>query len=120
MQERLQKALARAGVTSRRKAEELIAKGQVRVNGRIVREQGNKVDLRKDRVEVSGRRIVAEKPVYYLLHKPSEMVTTLHDPQGRRSIAEVTRTIGERVFPVGRLDYRTRGALLLTNDGELA
>src|SRR5262249_38464447 len=78
------------------------------------------VDLSKDRVEVDGRRIVVERPAYYLLHKPSEMVTTLNDPQGRRSIKDITGTIAERGFPVGRLDYHTRGAVLLTNDGASA
>ena len=81
--ERLQKVLARAGVASRRASEELILAGRVQVNGRVVTELGTKVDAHKDRVEVDGRRLVAEKPVYYLVHKPREMVTTLDDPEGR-------------------------------------
>ena len=91
----------------------------MRVNGRIVTELGTKVDGYKDRVEVDGRRLVAEKPVYYLMHKPREMVTTLDDPQGRATITELFREIPERVVPVGRLDYHTSGALLATNDGDM-
>jgi 23S rRNA pseudouridine2605 synthase len=118
--ERLQKLLARAGVSSRRAAERLIREGHVRVNGRIVRELGSKADAHRDRVEVDGRRIVAEQPAYYLVHKPREMVTTLSDPEGRASIADLLKHIPERVFPVGRLDFHTSGVLLLTNDGEMA
>jgi 23S rRNA pseudouridine2605 synthase len=117
--ERLQKVLARAGIASRRASEELILAGRVRVNGRVVRELGTKVDPHKDRVEVDGKRLVAEKPVYYVVHKPREMVTTLEDPEGRATIADLLRRIPERVVPVGRLDYHTSGALLITNDGEL-
>jgi 23S rRNA pseudouridine2605 synthase len=118
--ERLQKLLARAGVSSRRAAERLIREGHVRVNGRIVRELGSKADSHRDRVEVDGRRIVAEQPAYYLVHKPREMVTTLSDPEGRASVADLLKHIPERVFPVGRLDFHTSGVLLLTNDGEMA
>ena len=117
--ERLQKVLARAGVASRRASEELIVAGRVRVNGRVVTELGTKVDPHKDRVEVDGRRLVAEKPVYYVVHKPREMVTTLDDPQERATIADLLGRIPERVVPVGRLDYNTSGALLVTNDGEM-
>lgn len=92
----------------------------MRVNGRVVTELGTKVDAHKDRVEVDGRRVVGEKPVYYLLHKDRETVTTLSDPEGRATIADSLRGIVERVFPVGRLDYHTTGALLITNDGEMA
>ncbi|MGB5809989.1 MAG: pseudouridine synthase [Polyangiales bacterium] len=117
--ERLQKVLARAGVASRRASEDLIVAGRVRVNGRVVTVLGTKVDAHKDRVEVDGRRIVAEKPVYYLFHKPREMVTTLDDPQGRATLGDVFRRTPERVVPVGRLDYHTSGALLVTNDGDM-
>jgi 23S rRNA pseudouridine2605 synthase len=86
--DRLQKVLARAGVASRRASEELILAGRVRVNGRVVTELGTKVDAYKDRVEVDGKRLVAEKPAYYLVHKPREMVTTLDDPEGRPTIAD--------------------------------
>lgn len=117
--ERLQKLLARAGVASRRAAERLIVEGHVRVNGRIVKELGVKADPHKDKIEVDGRRLVEERPVYYLVHKPREMVTTLSDPEGRATVAELLKRVPERVFPVGRLDYHTSGALLLTNDGEM-
>lgn len=118
--ERLQKILAHAGIASRRAAETLIAEGRVRVNGRIVTELGTRADPHRDRVEVDGRRVVAQRPAYYVLHKPREMVTTLADPEGRESIGDLLKRIPERVYPVGRLDYHTSGVLLVTNDGELA
>ncbi|MEM9070150.1 MAG: pseudouridine synthase [Myxococcota bacterium] len=117
--ERLQKVIAQAGVASRRGAEDLIRAGRVRVNGRIVEEMGVKVDARKDRVEVDGKRIVAEKPAYYVAHKPRKMVSTMDDPEGRDTVASLCRQISEAVHPVGRLDYHTSGVLLLTNDGAL-
>ncbi len=117
--ERLQKVIARAGVASRRRAEELIRAGRVRVNGRVVDELGTKVDPYADRVEVDGRRLVAEKPAYYVAHKPRKMVSTLDDPQGRSTVAELCARVPEAVHPVGRLDYHTSGVLLLTNDGAL-
>ena len=106
-------------MASRRASENLILAGRVRVNGRVVTELGTKVDPHKDRVEVDGRRLVAEKPVYYVVHKPREMVTTLDDPEGRATIADLLKEIPERVVPVGRLDYHTSGALLVTNDGDM-
>jgi 23S rRNA pseudouridine2605 synthase len=118
--QRLQKILAQAGVASRRAAEHLISEGRVRVNGRIVRELGSRANPARDRVEVDGKRLVAERLVYFLMHKPRAVVTTLDDPEGRKSIADLLREVRERVFPVGRLDFQTSGALLLTNDGELA
>jgi len=118
--ERLQKVLAQAGIASRRAAEALIAKGEVRVNGRVVTELGTRADAQHDRIEVNGTRIVAEKPVYYVLNKPREVVTTLSDPEGRPTIADLMKRIPERVYPVGRLDFHTSGVILLTNDGELA
>jgi len=117
--QRLQKVLAQAGVASRRAAEKLIEEGRVRVNGRIVRELGARAAPR-DRVEVDGKRLVAEHPVYYLMHKPRGVVTTLSDPEGRRTVKDLLRHVEQRVFPVGRLDFQTSGALLLTNDGGLA
>jgi 23S rRNA pseudouridine2605 synthase len=116
--ERLQKVVARAGVASRRAAEELILKGRVRVNGATVVTLGTKVDPRADKVEVDGRRLVAEAPIYLLLHKPRGVVSTVHDPEGRPTVRELLANVSERVFPVGRLDFHTSGALLLTNDGE--
>jgi 23S rRNA pseudouridine2605 synthase len=118
--ERLQKILARGGIASRRAAEELIAAGRVRLNGRVVRELGVKADPRTDRVEVDGRRVVAEQPVYVVLHKPRGVVTTLSDPEGRPSIREILEPVGGRVYPVGRLDFATSGVLLATNDGAFA
>ena len=117
-QERLQKVMARAGIASRRAAEELILKGRVRVNGVTVVTLGTKVDPRADKVEVDGRRLVAESPIYLVLHKPRGVVSTVHDPEGRPTVRELLASISERVFPVGRLDYHTSGALMLTNDGE--
>ena len=118
MTERLQKVMARAGVASRRGAEKLITAGRVRVNGKVVTELGTKVS-RSDKVEVDGRRIVAEKLVYYVAHKPRAMVSTLDDPEDRETVAQLCKRIDEAVHPVGRLDYHTSGVLLLTNDGEL-
>lgn len=118
--ERLQKVLARAGVASRRHAEELIAAGRVRVNGRVVTELGTRVDGRRDKVELDGRRVVMEAPVYFLFHKPRGTVTTMVDPEGRPTISDHFKDVDARVFPVGRLDYQTSGALLITNDGALA
>jgi 23S rRNA pseudouridine2605 synthase len=116
---RLQRFLAQAGVASRRKSEELITAGEVRVNGRVVTELGTKVDPDRDRVSVGDRTLTAEAPVYILLHKPKGYVTTAKDPEGRPTVIELVRA-GARVFAVGRLDYNTEGVLLLTNDGDLA
>ena len=121
MQERLQKIIARAGIASRRHAEDLIRSGQVRVNGVVVTELGAKADPEHDRVEAAGR--VAQTPetrVYLLLNKPTEVVSTLADPEGRRTLRNFLVGVSERVFPVGRLDYAASGAVFLTNDGELA
>ncbi len=117
--ERLQKILARAGVASRRAAELLVTGGHVRVNGRIVTELGSKADAKRDRVEVDGRRVVTERHVYVVLHKPRGVVTTLSDPEGRETIAGMLADVPGRVYPVGRLDFHTSGALLVTNDGAL-
>jgi 23S rRNA pseudouridine2605 synthase len=112
--------LARAGVASRRAAESLIVNGHVRVNGRIVKELGSKADPFRDKIELNGRLLALEKPVYYLLNKPRAVVTTLRDPEKRRTIADLMKKVRERVFPVGRLDYHTSGALFVTNDGAMA
>ncbi|HZX95577.1 MAG TPA: pseudouridine synthase [Myxococcales bacterium] len=119
--ERLQKILAHAGVASRRKAEELIESGHVTVNGKVVRELGSKADLAEDVIQVDGRTIREEQDkVYYVLYKPVGCVTTLSDPEGRQTIKTYVEHIPERVYPVGRLDYDVEGALIVTNDGELA
>src|SRR5262245_38185655 len=115
--ERLQKIVARAGVASRRAAEELILSGRVRVNGTVVTMLGTKVD-RRDKVAVDGRRLVAETPVYLVLNKPRGVVSTVSDPEGRTTVRGLLRGVDARVFPVGRLDYHTSGVLLLTNDGD--
>lgn len=121
MQERLQKVLARAGIASRRKAEELILEGRVEIDGRKVRELGVKVDPARQMIRVDGALVadIADR-VYYVLFKPSGCVTTLNDPEGRPSIEDYVHKLPERVFPVGRLDYDAEGAVILTNDGELA
>lgn len=118
--ERIQKILARGGIASRRAAEQLITSGRVRVNGRIITELGAKADPRKDRVEVDGKRVVAEQAVYVVLHKPRGVVSTMSDPEGRPTVRELLADVGGRVFPVGRLDFATSGILLCTNDGELS
>lgn len=119
--DRLQKVLSAAGVASRRTAEDLIRAGRVSINGRIVTELGTRADPRRDRIAVDGRRLaVAEPRVYLALHKPVGVVTTLDDPEGRPSIADLLGRVRQRVFPVGRLDMQSSGLLLLTNDGELA
>ncbi|HXN24013.1 MAG TPA: pseudouridine synthase [Candidatus Dormibacteraeota bacterium] len=121
MLERLQKIIARAGIASRRHAEQLIVSGQVRVNDRVVSELGSKADLAQDRVEVAGQRVAAvEEKVYLLLHKPAGVVSTMADPEGRKTLRNFLRGLPERVYPVGRLDYAAAGLVLLTNDGELA
>ncbi|WP_437683214.1 pseudouridine synthase [Sorangium sp. So ce131] len=120
MEERLQKIIARAGVASRRAAEEIITSGRVRVNGRVVTELGHKADRQKDRIEVDGKRIVTEAPVYVALHKPRNVVSTLRDPEGRPTVADYVHGAGARLYPVGRLDFATSGILLMTNDGDFA
>ena len=121
MLERLQKVLAKAGIASRRGAEELIRQGKVRVDGRVVREMGTKVDPDAQEIECDGVVLASqEKKVYILLHKPSGYLSTVNDPQGRPIVTDLLKNIQERVYPVGRLDLDTEGALLLTNDGELA
>ncbi len=118
--ERLPKYLARCGVASRRKAEDLIRSGLVAVNGEIVAEPGRKIDPGRDRVTVGGREIYPpEGPVYLLLHKPAGYVTTARDPWGRPTVMDLVPEKGVRLFPAGRLDLETTGLLLLTNDGEV-
>jgi 23S rRNA pseudouridine2605 synthase len=114
---RLNAYLARAGVASRRRADELIKAGRVTVNGR--RGELNDFVGRRDVVEVDGRRIAPQELAYVLLHKPAGVVTTAHDPQGRPTVVDLVEHPA-RLVPVGRLDADTTGALLLTNDGELA
>jgi pseudouridine synthase len=116
--QRLQKVLAAAGVGSRRQVESLIAAGRVAVNGQLAR-LGRRIDPSKDAVEVDGSRVPLEaRLVYYLLNKPRGVITTASDPAERPSVLDFVE-VGQRVWPVGRLDADTEGALLLTNDGEL-
>ncbi len=117
---RLQKALADAGVASRRHAELLIEAGRVAVNGQIVREMGVQVDPARDEIRVDGRPVRAAREfTYLLLHKPSNFLTTVSDPHGRPTIMQLVPR-DKRLFPVGRLDLESEGLVLLTDDGELA
>ena len=116
--ERLQKVIASSGITSRRKAEELITAGKVKVNGEVVTELGTKV-TDKDRIEVDNVLIAKELKEYYLLNKPRGVVTTTSDDKGRKTVVDLIPT-NARIYPVGRLDYDTTGVLLLTNDGDFA
>ncbi len=116
--ERLQKVIASSGVCSRRKAEELIVNGKVKVNGKVVTELGTKVD-NKDEIEVNNQLIAKEEKEYYLLNKPRGVITSTSDDKGRTTVVDLIDTTS-RIYPVGRLDYDTTGALLLTNDGEFA
>jgi len=121
--ERLQKIMARAGLASRREAEQWILEGRVSVNGAVVRKLGTQADLSKDSIKVDGKRIKpAAAPLYFAFHKPAGVITTLNDPQRRPDLTTFLEKLGskKRVFPVGRLDYNSTGLLLLTNDGELA
>lgn len=117
--ERLQKVMAHAGVASRRKSEEIIEAGRVKVNGVVVTELGTKVSS-SDEVTVDGVPITKEQKIYVLLNKPRETISTVDDPKDRETVLDLVEAIDERIYPVGRLDWDTTGALLLTNDGELA
>lgn len=119
--ERLQKVLSAAGVASRRQVEAFITAGRIRVNGEIVTELGRRVVAASDVVELDGQVLELDSAKRYLLfHKPTGMVTSLRDDRGRRDLSEILQELGERVFPVGRLDYDTSGLLILTNDGDIA
>ena len=121
MAERLQKLIARAGVASRRTAEQLIRSGAVRVNGAVVTALGSKADPGRDRIEVEGRRLRFEhRELHLLLHKPRGVLCTASDPKGRRTVFDFLRRVPRRVFTVGRLPYDAEGLLLLTSDGALA
>lgn len=117
---RLQKHLSTCGIASRRKAEEMILAGKVKVNGRIAT-LGDKVDPRRDKIMIAGKRVaLAPDKMYVMLHKPRGYVTTLHDEHDRRCVAELVEDCGQRLFPVGRLDKDSEGLLIMTNDGELS
>ena len=120
MLERLQKIIAHAGIASRRHAEQLILSGQVRVNGKTVTELGTKADPSKDKIEAAGRMVESEeRHAYLLMHKPTEVVSALTDPEGRKTLRNFLRGFPQRVYPVGSLDYTASGLVLLTNDGGL-
>jgi pseudouridine synthase len=121
--ERVQKILAHAGVASRREAEQWIVDGRVAINGVVVRELGVRADPAKDSIRVDGKRVkLAGAPLYFALHKPPGVISTLDDPRHRPDLTQFLRKLGEktRVYPVGRLDFNSAGLILLTNDGELA
>lgn len=115
--ERIQKVIANSGYTSRRKAEELLVKGKVKVNGKVVRELGTLVDS-NDTIEVEGHVLKKDEKTYILLNKPRGVVTTTSDDKNRKTVIDLI-DIPTRIYPVGRLDYDTTGVLILTNDGEL-
>ncbi len=115
--ERLQKYLSSCGVASRRKSEELISQGKVKVNGKVVTELGIKV-TDKDEVCVDNVKVAKQEKEYYLLYKPEKIICSVHDEKGRTTVVDLIDT-QEKIFPIGRLDYDTSGLLLLTNDGEI-
>jgi len=121
MKKRLQKIIAEAGITSRRKAEDLIREGRVSIDGRTITKLGTIADFEKNKIRVNGKLITRDKEkIYILLNKPQNYITSLDDPQDRPKVIDLLRKIQVRVFPVGRLDFDAEGLLLLTNDGALA
>ena len=119
MEERLQKFMARCGVASRRKCEEIITAGRVKVNNLVISELGHKVDPEEDSVEVDNKIInIEENKVYIALNKPEGIVSTVKDEKGRETILDLVKT-KERIYPIGRLDYDTCGLIILTNDGDI-
>ena len=118
--ERLQKVIAQSGIASRRKAEQLILEGKVKVNGKVITTLGTKVS-KEDRIEVNGIPVEKEQPVYYVMYKPRGVISSVKDDRNRKTVIDLFGEEGtERIFPIGRLDYDTSGLLLLTNDGEFA
>ncbi|OPX90484.1 MAG: Ribosomal large subunit pseudouridine synthase B [Pelotomaculum sp. PtaB.Bin104] len=120
MEERLQKVLAEAGIASRRRSEEMISAGMVKVNGKVVTELGTKVNPAQDKITVNGEAIfLSSHKIYLVLYKPRGYVSTLHDDRGRKQVIDLLKGVAGRVYPVGRLDYDSEGLLLITNDGDL-
>lgn len=117
--ERLQKAIATSGYTSRRKAEDLIREGRVKVNGEVISEMGFKVK-KGDLIMIDGKVLEGENKVYYVFYKPKSCICSLSDELGRKTVIDYFEDIKERIYPVGRLDYDTTGLLLMSNDGEFA
>jgi 23S rRNA pseudouridine2605 synthase len=121
LQDRLQKIIARAGIVSRRTAEQYIREGRVSVNRKVVTQLGAKADPGRDEIRVDGRLIPTRvEKLYLMLHKPQGYVTSLKDPEGRPIVTDLLRNVRQRVYPVGRLDYDSEGLLILTNDGDFA
>ena len=119
MEERLQKFMASCGIASRRKCEELILSGKVKVNGVIVKELGVKVNGNIDKIEYDGKVIKPEeKKVYIILNKPEGYITSVKDEKNRKTVLDIVK-VKERIYPIGRLDYDSSGLLLLTNDGDI-
>ncbi|MBU5454273.1 pseudouridine synthase [Caproiciproducens sp. MSJ-32] len=119
MEERLQKYMASCGVASRRKCEEFILSGEVKVNGKVVKELGVKVNPEKDKVYFRGKEIKKEtQKLYIMLNKPEGYITSVKDEKGRKTVLDIVK-VKERIYPIGRLDYDSSGLLLLTNDGEI-
>lgn len=119
---RLQKLLAQAGIASRRNAEDLITQGRVKIDGKVITLLGTRVDPKLARIEVDGQLVLAQEPTYIVMNKPDEVVSSAEpttDPRGRNTVVSLLGGLRTRVVPVGRLDYHTRGVLLLTNDGAL-
>ncbi len=117
--ERLQKVIAQSGITSRRKAEQMITEGKVKVNHQIITKLGTKVS-KDDLVEVNGVPLDKDEPVYYILYKPREVISSVSDDKGRKIVLDFLPGVTKRIFPIGRLDYHTSGLLLLTNDGDFS
>src|SRR5690625_4720156 len=117
--ERLQKVIAQSGLTSRRKAEQMILDGKVKVNNEIVTTLGTRVS-KKDEVKVNDIPIQREEPVYYLLYKPREVISSVSDDKQRKVVTDFFPHVEQRIYPIGRLDYHTSGIILLTNDGTFA
>jgi pseudouridine synthase len=122
MLDRLQKILSRHGIASRREAEQIILSGRVWINGKQVTELGTKADPERDRIEVDGKILQTQAPefIYLLLNKPTGVISTCDDPQGRKTVLDLLPLQYRHVYPVGRLDYNSSGALILTNNGEFA
>lgn len=119
MEERLQKYMARCGIASRRKCEEIILEGKIKVNGTVITEVGTKIDPEKDIVEYNNNIIkVEEKKVYIILNKPEGYITSVKDEKGRKTVLDIVN-VEERIYPIGRLDYDSSGLLILTNDGSI-
>lgn len=117
--DRLQKVMAHAGIASRRKSEELIKQGKVKVNGKVVTELGTQV-AQSDKIEVDNIPIESEELVYFLLNKPRSTISAVTDDKNRKVVTDLFSIVEQRIYPVGRLDYDTTGALILTNDGDFA